>query len=223
MALRKVGSVPVGTTPADIAQIKRKILAMPGARRDLRVIVRAAGVDREVLLDLLAMAVTPQEKKLAVKIRAKQRQLESVAGQIRAVTDDAERLANDPTAYLQFYSPFADGAAEDYRKQRAARLASQWSFAGMRGFAEWAEKEARTLGWWLRRNSQKESKLGILFLLYQVHFWTDKLFEPELARLLVDASEAAGENETFSPSQLTKLFQRTVAPIAKSRSDISTP
>jgi hypothetical protein len=208
VALPKNRKVPVTTgTARNPAEIKRRIQATPDLWKDLDPIVKA-GADPRALLDLLARAVTPQEKTLALKARAKQRQLASIAGQVRTVTRHAERLANDPSAYIGLYSPFSSGAAEEYKKREAARLASRWPFAAMRSYAEWAEKEQRAFGLWLRRNSQKEGNLGILFLLSQVHLWTGRLFEPKLARLLTDASHAAGENETFTPRQLTRMFER---------------
>jgi hypothetical protein len=208
MALRKTKPNPASTGPTEnVAQIKRRILAARDSQVDLDRIVKA-GADRGALLDLLARAVAPQEEIRAEKFRAKQRQLESIAGQVRTVTRHAERLANDPSYYLHLYSPWAGRNAEDYKKRKAALLASRWPFAAMRSYAEWAEKQARAFGWWLRRNSQKEGNLGIMFLLLQVHLWTGRLFGPELARLLTDASEAAGEKVSFSSSQLDKMFER---------------
>jgi hypothetical protein len=214
MVLRKTKPIPDGTEPTEkIAQIKRGIIATRGSQADLGRIVKAGavrGASLDALLDLLASAVAPQEEISADEVRAKQRQLESIAGQVRTVTRHAERLANDPSYYLHFYSPFAGRDAKDYKKREAALLASRWPFAAMRSYAEWAEIQARAFGWWLRRNSQKESNLGIMFLLLQVHLWTGRLFEPELARLLTDASEAAGEKVFFSSSRLTKMFNRHV-------------
>lgn len=210
MALRKIKPIPARTAPTrDIDEIKRRILAMPGCPRDLNRIVKA-GAHGRALLDLLARAVAPQEEGLAQQFRKRQRQLDSIAGQVRTVTRHAERVANEPSFYLHLHSVFAAKDAEDYKKGEAALLASRWPFAAMRCYAEWADQESRAFGRWLRRNSQKERNLGVLFLLQQVHLWTDRLFENILARLLTQASEVAGENVPFSSSKLTKMFNRNV-------------
>lgn len=217
MTLRKTKPIPAGTEPTEnIAHIKRRIKATRSSKADLDAIVKSGavrGASLDALLDLLARAVAPQEKKVADEVRAHQRQLESIAGQVRTVTRHAERIANDPSYHLHLYSPFAGKAVEDYVKTEVALLASRWPFAEMRTYAEWAEKQARALGQWLRRNSQKERNLGIMFLLLQVHLWTGRLFEHKLARLLTEANEVAGGNMTFSSSQLTKMFKRHILPV----------
>jgi hypothetical protein len=174
-------------------------------------VIDEAGANRKILLNLLARAVIkPKERSLADRIRLKQRQLRTVAKRVRTVTTDAERLAKDNYSYLQFYSPFASKDFERHKLEETARLASRWPFEAMRRYAGWAEKEANAFGLLLRRNAQKENNLGVLFLLFWVYSQTGKLFENQLARLLTDASEVAGQGHTFSPSKLRKMFQRHV-------------
>ncbi len=177
---------------------------------DVTVLVKA-GANRETLLQLLAMAVIePEGKPLADGIRAKQKQLRSVALQVRTVIRHAERLATESDSYLEFYSPFDNQDFKRYKDIETRKLASRWPFQAMRDYADWAEKEAHSFGRLLRRNSQKERNLGILWLLSWVHLRTTKLFTPELARLLSDASVAVGKPRELTASGLQKMFERNV-------------
>jgi hypothetical protein len=200
---------PATAANGTIVQIKNRVLATPGCKADLARIGKA-GADGPALLDLLARAVAPQEEALADKVRKRQQQLKSIAGQVCTVTRHAERIANDPSFYPHLHSAFAANDADEHKKEEAALLASRWPFAAMRSYADWAERQSHFLGRWLRRNSQKERNLGVMFLLRQVHLWTDRLFADNLARLLTVASEAAGEKVPFSSSKLTKMFNRNV-------------
>jgi hypothetical protein len=192
--------------------MKRKILATQGVERDLKPIV-SAGANQDGLLDLLARAVTTTPGlAVADRIRKKQQELTSIAGQVRTVTDHAERVASDRFSYLQFVSAFANSNLEHYREQETKRRAGRWPFQGMRDYADWAEEEARKFGRLLRHNAQKEANLNIFSLLSWVYLRTGQLFEARLARLLTDASEAAGQATNFTPAQLSKMFKRHVLP-----------
>jgi ribosomal protein L17 len=221
VSLQNLDSPAVGTkTVKDIAGIIRRIEEMPGCAGYLRVIAKA-GAKRDALLDLLVRAVIePEGRSLTNRIRAKQRELRSVAMQIITVARYAERLANDSFSYPQFCSPFNTREFQRHKEQETARLASRWPFQAMLDYANWAQNEARTFGHLLRRNSQKERRLGILFLLFWVNLHTKKLFEHELSQLLIYASEAAGKPRNFTAANLRKMFERHVLPSRRRHPDI---
>jgi hypothetical protein len=193
-----------------IVEIKRKLQATPGIDADLKPIVKA-GLDRDSLLDLLAQAVMPiPALSVADRIRKKQQELRSVAAQLLNVADHAERVANDPSSYLEFLSPFHTAEFERYRAEETKRRAARWPLQEMRNYANWAENEARNFGELLTRNAQQEHRLGIFFLLSHVYLKTGKIFAVRLARLLTDAFHASGKDEMFSASRLAKMFERHV-------------
>ena len=195
-----------------LGEIKRKILEKPGVEVDLNPIVKA-GADRDGLLDLLARAVMGEAGlSEADRIRKKQQELRSIAAQVRTVTGHAERVADDPSSYLEFRSPFKDAHFERYTDEETQRRADRWPFQGMRDYADWAEREARNFGELLRRNAQKEGDLCIFSLLSWVYSQTGQLFADHLAPLLTDASEAAGQATNFTPGQISKMFKRHVLP-----------
>jgi hypothetical protein len=207
-----------------IYEIKRKIRTAPGAWRDLQRITKS-GVERDALLSMLTMAVMPiPGKSDASRMRKAQRQLRSLAKQLRTVASHAERLGLDPYTHLELLSPFADLAFERFKEQEPRRRAPVGLFRAMRGYADWTEEQARKFGRCLRKNSQKEGDLGVMFLLFQVHSQTGELFAAALARLLTEASQAVGRPREFTADQLTKMFERHVLPKSPSlHPDNSTP
>src|SRR5690348_14202499 len=95
---------------SSIEEIKRELRAAPGAWRDVQKIA-GADVDQKALLAALAMAVmTEPTKSAASRIRKTQKDLRSLARQIRTVSHYAERVALDPCTYLDLWSPFANQA-----------------------------------------------------------------------------------------------------------------
>lgn len=193
-----------------IIEIKRKLQASPGIDADLKPIVKA-GLDRDFLLDLLVQAVMPTPAlSVSDRIRKKQTELRSVAAQLRAVTHHVERLANDPSSYIEFLSPFRTAEFERYKAEETKRRATRWPFQEMRDCANWAANQARDFGELLTHNARKEHRLGIFFVLSQVYLKTGEIHAVQLARLLTDASHAAGKPETFSASNLNKMFKRHV-------------
>ena len=207
-----------------VSRVKGKILATPGSRVDLDSIVKA-GANRDVLLDLLTRCVVELPKEPAAEqMRSKQAELKSVARKLRTLARHGERLANDRFVYLDLWSPFASGDFERYKTQETKRRVSLGPFQAMRDYADWAEQQAASFGHCLRRNAQKEPRLDVLWLLSWVHSQTaGKLLENQLARLLTDASEAAGQPMKFSASQLRKGFQRHVKSPRTHVPDTSTP
>jgi hypothetical protein len=208
----------------ELARIKRKLIAGSNAKRDLDRIV-AAGANRAILVDLIAKAVIERpEDPVAERMRSKQTELKSIDLKLRTLAPQVERLAKDSSTYLEHWSPFANKGHERHKEEETKRRASLAPFQAMLDYAEWAKNQATSFGQCLRRNSQKESKLGVLWLLLWVHSQTGNLFENELARLLTDAAEAAGLAKDFSASQLRKMFDRNIArPSAMKAPDISTP
>lgn len=207
-----------------ISRVKGKILATPGSRVDLDSIVKA-GANRDVLLDLLARSVIELPKEpVAEQMRSKQAELKSIAKKLRTLAGQGERLAKDNSTYLDLWSRFASGDFERYKTEETKRRVSLGPFQAMRDYADWAEQQVVLFGLCLRRNAPKEDRLHVLWLLSWVHSQTaGKLFENELARLLTDASEAAGKVENFTASQLRRDFERHVKNLATNVADISTP
>jgi hypothetical protein len=214
MSARRKQSGTIGETGIvrTVDEIKRNLLATEGIERDLTPIVNK-GADRDALLNLLAKAVMgkvgPSDSN---RIRKKQLELRSIARQVRTVIEHAERVANNRLNYLEFFSPFTNSNLELYWEKETRRRVGRWPFQGMREFADWAEEEARKFGLLLRHNAQKEADLSIFWLLSWVHSRTGHLFEAQLARLLTDASEAAGQATDFTPAQISKMFRRHVLP-----------
>jgi hypothetical protein len=223
--LEAKGSNRTGKVYAEqVARIKAKILAMPGSRVDLDSIA-SAGANRGVLLDLLVGCVVELPKESAVEqMRSKQTDLKSIAMKMRTLALEAERLDDDSSLYLDLWSPFANTNFEQYKKKETKRRGPLVLIQAMRDYADLAEKEAALFGRCLRRNAQKERRLDVLRLLSFVQTQTaGNLFENELARLLTDASEAAGQAKTYSPSQLRKDLQRHVNSPRTNLADTSTP
>jgi PAS domain-containing protein len=209
-----------------VAKIKRGILASSNASYHLRCI-SSAGMDRDVLLDLLARAVVDDldassSKSQTERMRAKQRELRSIAGQMETMARHAERVALDPESYLEFWSPMSSKDFEDYKSRQSRLRASRWPFQSMREYANWARDMAQTFGKCLTRNARRERYLGIFFLLIQVHHRTGKRFEAHLAHLLTDAFQFAGVKRVFTKDQLRKMFVRHVFPV-RPRRDKSAP
>jgi hypothetical protein len=197
-------------TNQTIVEIKRKLQATPGIDADLKPIVKA-GLDRDSLLDLLVQAVMPTPAlSVTDRIRKKQQELRSVAMQVTTVARHAERMANDPSSYIEFFSPFRTAEFKRHRDEGTKRRAARWPFKEMRDYANWAENEARNFGELLRRNAPAEHRVGIFFVLSQVYLKTGEIHAVRLARLLTDASHATGKNEMFSAGRLTKMFERHV-------------
>jgi hypothetical protein len=207
-----------------VAGVKGKILATPGSQVDLDTIVKA-GANRGVLLDLLARCVLELPKECAAEqMRSKQTDLKSITMKMRTLALEAERLADDSSTYLDLWSPFTNTNFEQYKKNETKRRVSLGPFQAMRDYADFTEKESASFGRCLRRNAQKERRLDVLWLLSWIHAQTaGNLFENELARLLTDASEAAGQAKNFSASQLRKDFERHVKSPRTNVPDISTP
>jgi hypothetical protein len=201
-----------GMRQISLVDIKRRMVCAPGARRDLDRIVRA-GADRTALIDLIARAViTSPDKSPMVRMRAKQRELRSLAMQLRTVARFAVRVASDPDSYLEFLLPARTRGFERYKAEELRQRNSLSPSEAMLRYASWADKQVRSFGKCLRKNSQMERNLGPMFLLLQVHMQTGELFAPELARLLTDASEAVRGKRTFTSGQLMKMFKRHVLP-----------
>ena len=206
-----------------VVRVKGKLLATGSiSRQDLNPIVDA-GANRASLLDLIAAAVIIcPGKSVSDQMRSRSQELKSLSMQLRTVADHGERLAADGPTYLVFYSPFANQDFARYKNKKTKLRASAGPFQAMRDCADWAHKQAIYFGRCLRRNSQKEANLGLLWLLSCVHSQTGSLFENQLARLLTDAAEAAGAPRSFTADQLRKMFKRHVSP-SPARPDISIP
>src|SRR5438876_9798143 len=78
--------------------IQRRILAIPGARRDLDTLVRA-GANEKKILDLLSLVVKTDSLSWRKPLRGKQKELESIANQLETVANHAERIALDYLSY----------------------------------------------------------------------------------------------------------------------------
>ena len=199
---------------AELTALKRKIPRILHADRDIATIVEA-GEDRDALLQLLALAVMPAPLSAASDLmRGRQEALRSMARRMRTLADEAEAIAFDPVndvkLWAAIWSRDPEGVVATLAKPKEGSLLRL--FEGMRHHARNAENRANAIGMYLRKNAPIERRLGVVLLLQHVHQRTGKVCENELARLLMDATEAAGHKKTFSADKLRKTFQRYVQP-----------
>ena len=181
--------------------------------RIVRVSKRRLPMDREILFQLLAHAAVPGPPTYRKAIIRHQKLWESLAGQLEIAAKNAECLVSDPLSYIEGYVP----SVLDSAQRRVPPRLFRW----MRVYAKFARFQARSLGAFLRKLGQAEKwNAGVVNLLLSVRAATGKLCENELARLLTETCEIAGNTETFTADKLRKLWQRHVLPIAKSHERI---
>ncbi len=196
--------------------VKRGILKDSGSQRDLTRLIRA-GLDRESFLEILAVAaaedrISDSTSVLASPMCRRQRQLKSLALQIRTVVAHAERLANSEESNLDPWALLMPGSL---RPSKRYKNPVEWCrphlVNAQRRCADRADFQARAFGFYLRRLLPRDRWLHVKLLLDCVRKETGKPFREELARLLTDAYKAAGALRIFSAEQLRKIEKRYAA------------
>ena len=102
--------------------VKRGILKDSGSQRDLTRLIRA-GLNRESFLEILAVAaaedrISDSTSVLASPMRLRQRQLKSLALQIRTVVAHAERLANSEESNLDPWALLMPGSLRPSKRYK---------------------------------------------------------------------------------------------------------
>lgn len=221
---------------ADYQEWQREILKIERAvakngSRDLDVLVKA-GVDREVLLKLLAVAANGNHGPMKKLMRTRRDALRSLSKRLDALADEAEKLADDPLSVVQFWAHLEGGwgvLGMKPPKPMSDDPCLPLVFTGMRVFAKKVRRQATLFSNYLRAYSRRDK--GVVLLL--IHVWMSRPTQmgikksatghvrfhldclEELARLLTDAFEAAGKQgkSRFSADGLRQIFKRHCKPL----------
>jgi hypothetical protein len=178
--------------------------------KDLSVL-KGAGIDRERLVRLLAVAASGDELWKDV-MRSRKEALLGIARRMDTLANDAEKQANDPLCNVDGWISLNGGHFLGMARPES------WAerdpcvpviIAGMRAWAKIWKGEARRLGGYLRTFAQTDSSIVLLLLYVRSCAHGIKHFD-ELARLLTDAFEAAGKHKSFSADGLRQTYKRNV-------------
>ncbi len=194
-----------------LKKIERRILKISGVQRDLDKLAKA-GADRTQVLRLLGLAVFDHEMDWRLLVRQKRDALKRLAKQLRTVTDDAERLAEDPLSGAHFWLALL-GMIKWDEVQWPVKSAPEAPFGSMmRRLAKNSESKARVLARVLRQGTYHQRRIAAVALSYYIRTKTGHDYDDEVARLLTDAHEAIGITKQFSAPQLKKSRQRHMRP-----------
>ena len=183
-----------------------KAISLVG-RRDLSVLGRA-GVDRKVLLTLLALAAR-SDRGLPKLMRQRQAALKSLSRRLETLAEEARERVNDPLSVVQFWAYINVGKTlgMPFPKAMADDPGAEFIVAGMRTLAKIMSGQAAKFGDYLR--TWGKTDIGVALLLARYRLLCPKMEHlDELARLLTDAFEAAGKNRSFSADGLRKTYKR---------------
>jgi hypothetical protein len=193
--------------------IKNGILKDSGSQPDLNRLVRA-GLDRQSFLEVLAAGAAEDRISRAISVlaspmRRRQRQLKSLAWQIRTVAAHAERLANSEDSNLDPWALLMPGSLRPLKRYKdPIEWCGPHLIRALRRCADRAEFQARAFGSYLRRLLPRDRWLHVKIVLDCVREETGEPFREEVARLLTDAYRAAGAARDFSSEQLRKIEKR---------------
>lgn len=183
------------------------VIARKG-RRDLDVLA-AAGVDRKVLLKLLALA--PSRDRTWIEImRQRQAALKSLSRRMETLAREAKERTNDPPSMVQFWACTFGGWGSLGMKQPGPMTDDPgiaMVIAGMAVLARRMKEQANRFGRYLKTYGRAD--VGVVLLLVRYRMFRPKMdYLNELARLLTDAFEAAGMGKSFSAEGLRKTYKR---------------
>lgn len=193
-------------------EVQRKILALPGSRRDLDTLVKAGANEKEVL-ELLSFTVTDRGF-WRKAMRRKKKELVSIANQLETVANYAQRVSLDPSSYGTLWLAVL-GLDKWENAKPAKELTPMYIFGLMRLYAKDCRDKAKAFGDLLRTQPRREKREMIDCLLLHVWHTTRKYHDQELAHLLTDAFEAVGKKKQFTVDQIKKHRQRYVVPRIK--------
>ncbi|MGB8521598.1 MAG: hypothetical protein WCD43_01410 [Candidatus Acidiferrales bacterium] len=206
-----------------LCRIERKIEKC--GSRDLNVLV-AAGMDRRVLLRVLALAATGDDTWAVETMRSRQDSLKSMASRLERLARDAKSLVDDPLSKIQVWA---------YMHGGGRAIGMQWPILwkdvigvplipiSMKALGKYMNEEAKAFGKYLRMYERTNRTVVMLLVncwmaclpkldAQKLKSGRRKLFSfdyfEELARLLTDASEAAGKDKIFSADGLRQTFKR---------------
>ena len=194
---------------------QRRILAIPGARRDLDTLVRA-GANEKKILDLLSLVVITDSLSWRKPLRGKQKELESIANQLETVANHAERIALDYLSYGTLWLAIL-GVGDWKDVSFPKKCAPRYIFRLMRLYAKNCRDKAKQFGTLLRTHPKQERHQKFDFLLAHVWQRTGNYYDKEIAQLLTDAHEAVGSKQQFTEGQIKKHRQRYLVPLIRKR------
>jgi len=189
---------------------QRRILAVPGCRRALKILVKD-GADPQEVLKLLCLQLRGDKLLWSKGLRRKQKELESIANQLETVARHAERVARDPTSYGTLWLALM-GIGEWENVRQAKGCAPIWIFRLMRLYAKNCRDKARIFGKLLKTYPPRQRRRFVSFLLAYIWRTTGSPHDQEIARLLTGAYEAVGSEKQFTKLQIQKQRQRHVSP-----------
>jgi hypothetical protein len=193
-------------------QLQDRILAIPGSRRVLNKLAKEK-TDRDYLLSVLASAVEDKGDWRG-GMRAKKRELESIANQLETVAKHAQRVSLDPLSYGSLWLAMLGMGKWDMVKPAQTR-APIWLFELMKKYAENCSERATAFGRLLREHPPRQKWLMIDCLLLKAWLMTGKYHDKEVAFLLSNAFRAIGSRREFTEEQIKKHRQRYVVPFIK--------
>jgi hypothetical protein len=161
-------------------------------------------------LSLLASAVDDVDF-WRKSVRAKKRELESIANQLETVAKHAQRISLDPFCYGTLWLAML-GIAKWEMVKPSKELAPIWIFELMRLYAKNCRERAKAFGNLLREHPPRQKRAMIDCLLLEVWRLTGKYHDKEIAFLLTNAYEAAGHKRVFTEDQVKKQRQKYVVP-----------
>lgn len=190
-------------------ELHDRILAIPGSQRLLSKLTKA-GADRGQVLSLLSSTVAGRDI-WRKAVRGKKRELESIANELETVTKHAQRLSLDPLCDGILWLKIL-GTAKLENVKPATEYAPIWLFELMRRYAKSRREIAKIFGNILRTYAPIQKRKMISCLLAEVWLRTGKYHDKEIALLLTNAFEAAGDKRVFTEEQIKKHRQRYVMP-----------
>lgn len=193
-------------------ELQDRILAIPGSQRVLSKLTKESA-DRKHILSLLASAVTHKDY-WRKAMRAKKRELESIADQLETVAKHAQRISLDPLCYGTLWLAVLGIGKWDMVKP-AQTFAPIWLFEFMRRYAKNCNERAKAFGKLLREYPPCQKRMMIDCLLLKAWLLTGKYHDKEIAFLLTNAFEAVGIKREFTEDQIKKHRQRYVVPRIK--------
>jgi hypothetical protein len=177
-------------------------------RHDLDVLA-AAGVDRKVLLKLLALAPSRDRSWTGI-MRQRQAALKSLSRRMETLAREAKERASDPLSVVQFWACTFGGWGALGMKQPGPMTDDPgiaMVIAGMAVLAKGLREQAKRFGRYLKTYGRAD--VGVVLLLVRYRMFRPKMDHlNELARLLTDAFEAAGMGKSFSAEGLRKTYKR---------------
>jgi hypothetical protein len=197
-------------------ELQARILGTPGSKRMLDKLTGEKG-DRANLLSLLACAVDVKGD-WCKAMRARKRELESVADQLETLANHAQRISLDPLSYGTVWTAMLGIGDWDLVKPPQTR-APVVIFEAMRLYAKNCREKAKAFGEFIREHSTNQKRSMIDCLLLKAWLLTGKYHDREIAFLLTNAFEAAGRKREFTEDQIKKHRQRYVVPRIKAYLD----